>query len=287
VIGTLAQLGRVRVTALSSLSAAAGYVLYGGGADLPLLWLSLGTGLMAAGASALNQVQERNHDARMERTCRRPLPAGRLSTMTALAIAALWLVSGAGLLGLAGGYGVVGLGILAAVLYNALYTPLKRVTAFAVLPGSIIGALPPAMGWVAAGGGLSDSRILALMFFFFVWQMPHFWLLVLRYGREYEKAGFPTVTGRLGTAGTIRVTVVWILATGIAGLLVPWMGALAEGLGRAALAAASVTLGCLAIGLLLPKKRGTQHYRLVFVALNSFALLLLILLVTERFTGQF
>jgi heme o synthase len=287
VIRTLLQLGRVRVTALSSLSAAAGYVLYGGGVDLGLLILSLGTALMAAGASALNQVQERKYDACMERTRGRPLPAGKLATSTALAIAAGWLVGGALLLALAGGYEVVGLGLLAAAFYNALYTPLKRVTAFAVLPGSIIGALPPAMGWLAAGGALADPRILALMFFFLIWQMPHFWLLVLRYGREYENAGFPTVTARLGTAATERVTVVWILATGIAGLLVPWMGALAGGLGRASLAAASVALGLLAVGMLLPVKRKVRQYRLLFVALNSFALLLLILLVTERFTGQF
>lgn len=283
---TLLQLGRVWVTALSSLSAAAGYLLCGGGADLGLLGLTLGTGLMAAGASALNQVQERTHDGKMRRTRARPLPAGRISVAAALTIAGAWLVSGAVLLWLLCGPLVAALGLLAALLYNALYTPLKRVTAFAVLPGAIIGALPPAMGWTAAGGGLADPRILSLMFFFFIWQIPHFWLLVLRYGQDYERAGFPTVTGRLGTRGTVRVTVIWILATGLAGMLLPLLGALGGGPGALVVAVASLLLGLLGVGLLWPEEHAVRRYRLVFVALNSFALLLLVLLVTERFTGQ-
>ncbi len=285
-MGALMQLGRVRVTALSSLSAGAGYLLCGSGPDLSLLGVMLGTGLMAAGASALNQVQEREFDARMERTRTRPLPSGRISVAMALAISLLWLLSGAALLALFGGPGVVALGVLAAALYNALYTPLKRVTAFAVLPGSAIGALPPAMGWLAASGSLTDPRILALMGFFVIWQIPHFWLLVLCYGRDYERGGFPTVIQRLGTGGTVRVTVIWILATGVAGLLVPLLGALSGGPGRLLLAVSSVALGALAVGMLWPAKDEVRRFRRVFVALNSFALLLLVLVVTERFAGQ-
>lgn len=285
-MGTLLQLGRVRVTALSSLSAGAGYLFWGGDADRSLLALMLGTGLMAAGASALNQVQEREFDAKMVRTRLRPLPAGRISVVRALVMSLLWLLSGAALLGLSGGPAVVALGVLAAVLYNALYTPLKRVTAFAVLPGSTIGALPPAMGWIAAGGDLSDPRILALMAFFLVWQIPHFWLLVLCHWQDYERGGFPTVTARLGTEGTIRVTVVWILATGVAGLLVPVLGAIGGGPGQLVLALASVALGALAVGMLWPSQREVRRFRRVFVALNGFALILLVLLVSEQLAGQ-
>ncbi len=285
-MGTLMQLGRVRVTALSSLTAASGYVLFGAGADLRLLAVTLGTGLMAAGASALNQVQERDHDARMMRTRSRPLPAGRISPLAALVVSVAWLVAGASLLGLSSGPAVAALGVLAAALYNGMYTPLKRVTAFAVLPGAIIGALPPAMGWVAAGGALLDVRIITLMCFFFIWQIPHFWLLVLRYGQDYERAGFPTVTSRFGPRGTVRVTVIWILATGVAGLLLPLLGTIAGGTGRVLLALGSVLLATLAVGLLSPAQQSERRYRTVFVALNSFALLLLVVLVAERFTGR-
>ena len=68
----------------------------------------------------------------------------------------------------------------ALIWYNGIYTPLKRKTAFAVVPGSVIGAIPPMVGYVAAGGSALDPQILAFAFFMFMWQIPHFWLLIMK-----------------------------------------------------------------------------------------------------------
>jgi protoheme IX farnesyltransferase len=279
------ELAKVRILAMASLSAAAGYLLFADGPDGLLAVLALGTGLMAAGASALNQVQERMYDVRMERTRNRPLPTGRLSPRQATCAAFSWLFLGGALLALFAGPVVMVMGGLAAVLYNGVYTPLKRRSAFAVLPGAVIGTLPPAMGWVAAGGGLLQPQIVGLMVFLLVWQIPHFWLLVLRYAKDYEMAGYPTVVGLFGRAGTTRVTVVWILATGVAGVMVPLLGAFSGSWGQVALAACALALGAMAMSLL--GRRGGQRLRTAFVALNSFALMVLVVLVAERITGHF
>ena len=78
--------------------------------------------------------------------------------------------------------------------YNAVYTPLKKVFSLAIIPGSLVGALPPLAGWVAAGGDILDPKIILISSFFFVWQIPHFWILLLIYGKDYDKGGFPTLT---------------------------------------------------------------------------------------------
>jgi protoheme IX farnesyltransferase len=86
------------------------------------------------------------------------------------------------------------LGLTSFIWYNIIYTNLKRITPFAVIPGSIIGAIPPLVGWVAAGGSLAESNALILALFFFIWQIPHFWMLALHYASDYKKAGFPVLT---------------------------------------------------------------------------------------------
>ena len=87
------------------------------------------------------------------------------------------------------------LGLITVVWYNGIYTPLKRVTAFAAIPGGVVGAIPPVIGWVSGGGDPTDARIIVVAFFFFVWQVPHFWLLLMRIGGDYERAGLPSLTG--------------------------------------------------------------------------------------------
>ena len=98
------------------------------------------------------------------------------------------------------------LGMLAVGWYNGIYTPLKRITAFAVVPGAIVGALPPAIGWVAGGQSLGDMRLLALGFFFFMWQIPHFWILTVRCGSDYQAARIPSLTAIFSSAQLARIT---------------------------------------------------------------------------------
>lgn len=221
----LLELGKVRIAALSTMTMAAGYFLAEGGVEWTLLWVTVGVFLLAAGASGLNQVQERDIDALMERTRRRPLPSGRVALSEAVAMAVLSITGGA-LLVLAAGGGLAGaLGIAAVGWYNGVYTPLKRVTAFAAVPGGVVGAIPPLIGWVAAGGWVLDPKILAVSFFFFMWQVPHFWLLLLHSsGRDCERAGLPSMTRTFSEGQISRMTFAWVVATATVCALIPLFG---------------------------------------------------------------
>jgi heme o synthase len=104
--------------------------------------------------------------------------------------------------------------------YNLVYTPLKKVTAFAVIPGSMVGALPPVIGWTAAGGGLVSENILIVASFFFIGQIPHFWLLLLMFGDQYKLAGMPSLTDIFSEVQIKRITYTWILTTVASAFLV-------------------------------------------------------------------
>ncbi len=160
----------------------------------------------------------------MKRTKGRPIPSARLTPPQALVIALLSMLSGSLILLVGSNVVALSLGLFAAFWYNAIYTPLKKRSPFAAIPGALVGAIPPAVGWAAAGGSPFDPKILALCFFFFVWQVPHFWLLLLVYGKDYEEAGLPSLTS-IFTAGQLsQITFVWILATAVTCLLIPLFG---------------------------------------------------------------
>ncbi len=222
--GVLAEFIKIRIAELVALSTATGFVLARGGLDWRMVPAVVGIFLMAAGSGALNQIQERHLDARMERTRHRPLPAGKLTLPQALIIALGLLLAGGAILLFTAGWLAAGLGLLNAFWYNGVYTPLKRWTPFAVIPGALIGAVPPAIGWIAAGGSLLDRRLWALAFFFFIWQIPHFWLLLLNFGEDYERAGFPSLFRQFNKHQVARITFMWILATVFTTVFFPLYG---------------------------------------------------------------
>jgi protoheme IX farnesyltransferase len=224
---SMISLFRPPIALLTAASALAGYALHPAPAwPAAAAGLFAGLLLLAAGASALNQVQERTIDARMERTRRRPVASGRLSPRAGLALALLLAASGLALLAAAAGAKVAGMGAFALLWYNGVYTPLKRRTPFALLPGALCGALPPLMGWTAAGGAAGDHRIVLLAGLLVLWQIPHFWLFALKHRADFARAGLPTVFDRLDPAQVGRLTRVWTLALACATLLLPACGLL-------------------------------------------------------------
>ena len=110
----------------------------------------------------------------MKRTKNRPIPSGKISSQDALNLAMFLVLTGSTLLYLGGGILALGLGILNLVWYNGIYTPLKKINAFAIIPGSMVGAIPPAIGWVAAGGSLLDPRIAIISLFLLYLADPAF-----------------------------------------------------------------------------------------------------------------
>jgi protoheme IX farnesyltransferase len=185
-------LAKPRLNFLVVVSALAGYVMAGGDTTRMLLLLATvaGTGLVAGGASALNQIIEREPDSLMRRTKTRPLPDGRLLPREALVFAVVLTM--AGLVILAAGANVLSalVALTTLVTYAAVYTPLKRMTSFATVIGAIPGALPPVIGWAAARDSLSQGAWV-LFGIVFLWQLPHFLAIAWMYRDDYATAGFP------------------------------------------------------------------------------------------------
>ncbi len=221
----LADLGKVRITIAVTVTTTLGYLMARRGADREVWMPVVGTFLLASGASALNQCQEVAIDSRMPRTRRRPIPAGHVDRTTALFVAGLLILSGFFVLTSVGRQPthLLVLGLAAMVWYNGVYTYLKRVTAFAVVPGALIGAIPPIIGYVAGGGDVLDPPILLVAGFLFIWQIPHFWLLMILIEQQYAGAGLPTLRQSFSKAQLHRVTFMWILATAAIGLVFPAM----------------------------------------------------------------
>jgi protoheme IX farnesyltransferase len=237
--------------------------------------------ILAAGASALNQYQERDIDARMERTRRRPLPAGIISPSRALSIALLLIFAGLSMLALAAGKGPAFLGMIALLWYNGAYTYLKRLTAFAAVPGAIVGMIPPVIGWTAAGGRLADPRLLVVCLLFFLWQVPHFWLQVLHHGEEYEQAGLPSLTTVLGKRQIARITFTWICSTAVTSLLLPLYGNLMSPLLYCPLLIAAVWMIVKDVNL-MTARRTPALSRAAFRQLNIFIFIVMSLSSAEK-----
>lgn len=216
----LTELGKVRISLPVALSALAGYVLYSGKIDAQGLILALGVFFMSCGSGALNHWQERKTDAKMPRTQNRPMPSGRITSVQGFMIVAGYLATGSLILIVSNPPLALILSWATLFFYNFVYTPLKKVSAFAVIPGSMVGALPPIIGWTAAGGYLLSESILIVGTFFFIGQIPHFWLLLFLFGDQYKLAGLPSLTDIFSEIQIKRVTFAWILATIASALLV-------------------------------------------------------------------
>ncbi len=270
-IQMLLELVKVRIAVLSTASAVTGWLLASRSFSLAMLPSIAGVFMLAAGAGALNQFQERDLDALMHRTMRRPIPSGRMRASTALVISILLIMLGA--LCLASNPVALLLGVFTVLWYNGVYTPLKRVSAFAAIPGGVVGSVPPMIGWTAAGGDVFDPRILAVAFFFFVWQVPHFWLLLLRIGDDYARAGLPTLTRVFTRRQLARIIYVWMIATAVACVSMPMFGVASPAWAFVGLAAASVWLGWHATTMV--RSHGEV---LAFHQINVYALLVITLL---------
>lgn len=187
----LCDLTKARLTLLVLLTTLVGFLIGSTGPVQLLLLLHtiVGTALLASGASALNQLLERDLDALMHRTEDRPLPSGRMRPRTAMALG----LAGAGLglvyLALAVNLPTSLLGAVTVVAYLCIYTPLKRISTLNTVIGAVPGAMPPLMGWVAARGDLSAGgwALFAIQFF---WQLPHFLAIAWLYREDYARAGF-------------------------------------------------------------------------------------------------
>lgn len=241
-LSVLRELTKARLTALVLITTLTGFFVAGAAAGA---WLAgvhalLGTGLVAAGAAALNEWWERDLDRLMERTASRPLPSGQVEPAFALGLGLVVSLTGLVYLAVLVNTLTAGLGLLALASYVLVYTPLKRRTVWNTFVGAVPGALPPLMGWTAARGELGTGG-LALFGVLFLWQIPHFMAIAWLYREQYARAGFrmlPVVdpqgraTGWLALGSTVLLLATSLVpvGVGVAGTLYA-VGALALGLG--------------------------------------------------------
>jgi heme o synthase len=280
-VSVFSDLVKARLTFLVLLTTLVGFCL---GAQGPLevarlMATLIGTALLACGAAALNQLIERQHDAKMPRTEDRPLPAGRLKPETVLVFGGLCSVAGMLYLSLMVNLLTGVLGAATLISYLFIYTPLKRKTWWNTAVGAIPGALPPLMGWTAARGDLSGEgwALFAILFF---WQIPHFLAIAWLYRDEYAKAGFvmlPCIdgdghcTGRQAVSHTL-------------GLLVASLCPAVFGLSGAVYLFGALVLGIvfLAFALMFARALSTARARQLFFVSIIYLPLLLTLMVLDK-----
>ncbi len=278
-LGILSELTKFRITFFVSVTTYVGFILHSGSINLDFLIPTIGVLILASGASALNEYQERNSDFQMERTKIRPIPSGRITAYNALFISLILILIGSLVLALHSS-AVLLLGLFTLVWYNGVYTPLKQVTAFAIIPGSLVGALPPIIGWVASGGEILDDQILALALFMFIWQIPHFWLLLLMYDHQYSEAGFPTLSKLFSYKRISQITFAWIVILVLSSSLI-YLSNLSESI------YSNVLLIILGLATLFFSskvifKNEREIYKKSFFQINAYVLFVLIVISFEK-----
>ncbi|MDA7804084.1 heme o synthase [Crocinitomix sp.] len=187
-----ALLLKLRLAFSVVLSAFASFLFAGGSFGLDLLYLLLGGFLITGASNGFNQIIERDLDKKMSRTSNRPLPAVRMTINEAFIATSIFTILGSVMLFQINYYAGI-LGLLALVMYVFIYTPLKRITPWAVFVGAFPGAIPPMLGVIAVTGTFQgDAGLLAGLLFLiqFIWQFPHFWAIAWVLDEDYAKAGF-------------------------------------------------------------------------------------------------
>lgn len=245
--------------------------------------VAAGVFLAATGAASLNSLQEEQLDGRMTRTRLRPLPTGRLTRGQALRQAGVLLLAGFLFVG-AGSLELLPAAVTAGAvfLYNGIYTPLKRRSTLAIVPGALCGALPPLIGWLA-GGGECDSTALLVVSLFVLWQIPHFWLVLLGNRSDYASSDLPNLLNILSEASLHRLLFTWICALSLIMLIFavlpfPLSSAIRAGLVVNALGLAALFWYGLAL-------RRIANYKFFFLVLNAALLVHMVLLGAGRLTG--
>jgi protoheme IX farnesyltransferase len=225
------ELTKPRITLLVVFTALVGFVTASAASPWNgLLTAALvGTGLVAAGASVINMVMERDTDALMHRTRSRPIPAGRIRASEARWFGALLSLSGLAMLAALCNPLAALVAFSTWASYLFVYTPLKRRTHLSTLVGAVPGALPPVIGWAAASQSL-DPGAFILFAILFLWQIPHFLAIAWLYREDYERGGFPLLpvidregrlTGRQAVLHSVALLVVSLapVAAGLGGVI--------------------------------------------------------------------
>ena len=278
-IFSLIRLSKPIITLSVAFSALAGFILKAGAFKYGWFLVYVGVILVAASSSVINMIQEARTDALMERTRSRPIPSGLISRFQASVYAVILGLTGLTILWCYAAFGAALVAAITLFWYNVVYTPLKKITPWAILPGAVVGALPPLIGWIAAGGHVLDQKIVFLSFFFFIGQIPHFWLILLKHGKDYKNAGFPAITDLLNPTQIARLTFLWTVATAVSAVLLPLFGIITH-----PITVLSVVVFSLALILFFAKWPGLKQPLKVeraFLLMNMYFLWIMIAVIAD------
>jgi heme o synthase len=275
------ELSKLKIMIPVSLTGFTGYFLFDPHLSARLFITSFGILLMAISASVLNQIQEVEFDNKMIRTHHRPIPAHKISVQSAMLFFMVNLIAGITIIYCAGNLKSVLIGLITIFWYNGIYTYSKRITAFAVVPGAVTGALPPLIGWVAAGGGEWEKPIIFIEFLIFTGQIPHFWLLILKYGEEYKQAGIPSLTDVFNRTQINRLTFSWVISSVFAALFLCYFEIIQTRFIIGILLVASMYMIWQFLDL-LKIHANINNYRRYSIFLDLYFLLVLLLLISDR-----
>jgi protoheme IX farnesyltransferase len=291
-IRILFEIIKIRITVLVAFTTALGYILATGNLQSFSLYPVLGIFLLSCGAAAMNHFQERRTDGLMERTRNRPIPSGLVHPSNVLLISIAFLLAGSSVLLIKSTILTLAIGLITFFWYNAVYTPLKKIFSLAIIPGSLVGALPPVAGWAAAGGSISDPKIILIASFFFIWQIPHFWILLLAYGNDYDKGGFPTLTNVLSKEQLMKITFCWIMVMLVSVITFNFFGILNYGISSVLLLMLCIWMFVQAVrflrsGFQTSNGAGNRELKNMFIRINIFALVVITLLSLDKLIKLF
>ncbi len=275
-VGIFWKLAKVPLCLLISFSAGFGAMLAGSTSLYDVFYISLSVFLLAMGGATINSAQEVATDGEMSRTADRPLVRKQISRTFACVLAILFIVLALIMLSrVKNPVTAVSLGVLALFLYNAVYTPLKRTSLFAIFPGAVCGAIPPLIGFIAGSGQLLSYTSALLFMLLFLWQVPHFCLVLLRYRNEYLQSNLPNFLKILSEKGVKQLSCVWICGLALVMMLFSVTGGISYStLKILVLLNALIMVIVTVYNLIL---RDSPAYSSLFMCLNSILLIHMII----------
>jgi protoheme IX farnesyltransferase len=271
---------------LAAATGAAGYLSHHP-ADPAALVIAAGLFLLAGGAGILNNCQDRILDGRLRRTAGRPLVRQRIPLWRALAMSVAYSLLGLAVLWLGSGSVVVpALGLCGLLIYNGLYTPLKRKTPYAFVPGTVAGILCAYLGWVAAGGAAPSRAFFLFLAIVVTWQFPHFFLIHLIHRDDWLRSNLPTVLGRFAVPMLEKWVVLWLLSYAGLTLLLYLLGTVRAHIGVIVLLANGLGLVVSAVVFLFRHNRNGM-YRLLRNQLGLSQLVVIMLVISRDWNEPF
>jgi protoheme IX farnesyltransferase len=280
-MGGRLQLAKVPLCLLIGCSTLFGAILAQAHFTWSALILAMGVFVLATGGASLNSLQEHRLDAQMERTRNRPLPQRRISLTAAAWQAALLLLAGMVMVALASSSILASAtALFALILYNGVYTPLKKRSVLAIFPGALCGALPPYIGWLGAGGYPVSYEAVLIVALFVLWQVPHYWLVMLNFQQDYLVSTQPNFLKQLQAPSIKRFFVTWIGALALVMIMfVVLPPGMDTGFSLALISNATLLLAVFIHGL-VPKE--SNNYPRLFMSLNISLLVHMVIVCAGR-----